>query len=202
MNSKFLAAIALIVSLSCHGHANADVLPTVYGFQLGSQPNLLDCDDPAVRDMTKPPGLIIYKVACSVSYGFTTPERVIVAFPPDETPALAEGGKITLNLHEGSLQAISWSTKGVYDAETILEALMKKFGKPTRSAKTPVENAQGRKFLSWSVTWKKSGYLVSYESISFLQQINHGLVRITTDAAEKRRLLIEEQTQASKKHPL
>lgn len=202
MKTKFLFVITLIVGLTCHVHAFADDLPTVYGFKLGSQPTLPSCTDDAARDLTKFPGIIYYKVACFEKYDFSTPERLSVVFPSDETPSLADGGRISLGIYEGTIEAISWSTRGVYDADKVIDALTKKFGKPTQANKTPILNMKGQQFLSWSVTWKRTGFLVNYETISFLEQINHGVVRIATDSAEKRRLLEQEKRQTAKKNPL
>ncbi len=202
MKTKFLFAITLIVGLTCRVHAFADDLPTVYGFMLGSQPTLPSCADDAARELTKSPGIIYYKVACFEKNDFSTPENLSIVFPSDETPSLADGGKISLGIYEGTIQTISWSTRGVYDADKVIDALTKKFGKPTRTNKTPIVSMKGQQFLSWSVTWKRTGFLVNYETISFLEQINHGVVRIATDSAEKRRLLEHEKRQSAKKNPL
>jgi hypothetical protein len=196
-----LFTIFLLVGLTCHTQVFSDELPIVYGFKLGSQPTLLNCTDDAARDLTKSPGVIYYKVACFTKLQFPS-TILIVNFPSDETPSLAKEGTILLDIYEDTIQSISWGTKGVYDTDIIIEALTKKFGKPTKATNIPISNMNGQRFLNWSVTWKRNGFQVSYETVNFLQQINYGAVKITTDNAEKRRLLILEKKETGKKYPL
>lgn len=201
MKTKLFITILLLVVLTHHMQGFAAELPIVYGFKLGSQPTLPSCTDDAARDLTKSPGIIYYKVACFTKFQ-TSSTTLIVNFPSDETPSLANGGTILLDIYEDAIQSISWGTEGIYDADIVIEALTKKFGKPTKATNTPISNMNGQRFLNWSVIWKRDGFQVSYETVNFLQQINFGAVRIATDSAEKRRLLKIEKKEKEKKHSL
>jgi hypothetical protein len=170
MKTNPLFVITLLIGLLCHTQSFADNLPTVYGFKLGSPPDVLNCADDATKDLTKAP-LIYYKVACFEKLNTPTVETLKIVFPDNETPSLAKGGSIYLSLFEGNIETISWSTNGVYDAENIMNSLIKKFGKPTQSQKTPVSNWKGQKFLEWSATWIRTGFVVNYKTIGELGNI-------------------------------
>ncbi len=87
----------------------------------------------------------------------------------------------TADVVEGRIESISVETTGFKDQESLLEALTKKYGKPVKLEREPVQTGVGAKFDRIHASWKKPD--LNVEFFGLLSSITSGVISVRTDAA-------------------
>jgi hypothetical protein len=176
----------LIAALCLTAHsASASGLPSVYGFTLGAIPEIFPCgtytDQQGQSHETPLNSTCFLRLERDDSTVLKENDQVTVSFASDERPLLSSTGTLNLLILDNKVERIAFSTGGVYDEDTVLPALVKKFGQPTLRHKDLVKNSKGQEFDAGIVEWRRPSYLVTYSPITtWLKHINTGDVQIET----------------------
>jgi hypothetical protein len=100
---------------------------------------------------------------------------------------------------QGSVVSISVGTYGEGWQQNALQDLTAKFGNPTNTKKSLLQNAFGVKVEKISAYWKKPGYTVSFDGVGEERDI--GFITIKSDAEALERRAADEWTNKNKTGP-
>ena len=185
---RTLCGLTLIVAQLCGNPAFSSDLPTVYGIQLGGTLTLPNCSE-ALSEISH--GYRKIKEACYEVKLESLPEWLSVQFPMEEMPDLPNGNEISLMVRDNIVHRIGWGTRGVYDSAPVIEALRKKFGKPTSAKRAKIRDEKGIEYDEWVMEWVRPSYVVIYETINFARLLNTGTVAAYTHEEYVRRMAKE-----------
>jgi len=127
-----------------------------------------------------------------------TEEEVSIKFPLRETPDIANDAVYAI-LIDAKLEGISFVTRGIRDADLVLEKLKAKYGASPTLVNTRVQNRIGASFDAFYAIWIFPDLQAAFHSVS--ETLDHGLVIIDTNkghAWREQRL----KAAAKDKHPL
>lgn len=102
----------------------------------------------------------------------------IIQLPTDAQPSYMQAGLYVSSIN-GKTIAIQLGTTGAPGQEAAAQALVEKFGKPTRFAREPLQNKFGARFVGFTATWKRrDGSEVFFDGLS--DGLDWGHIEITT----------------------
>jgi hypothetical protein len=154
-----------------------------FGVQFGS---------PISQSLPECPKEVVYGVVRYNSYGITAScyedngGGWEIEHVEPMRPALVEA-------IDGRVSFIS-ATFSTADSETVMNALLAKFGKPTESAVTTLQNASGAKFDRTTLRWEGKDVWIIYRSIG--SRSDEGLLTVST-AASRAKMDAERQKAAT-----
>jgi hypothetical protein len=85
-----------------------------------------------------------------------------ITFEAGKYPSLMRGGILEGLQRDGILVGVSFSTHGIDTQEIDLKALTEKYGAPTKSSITQVQNRMGAKYDSVTAIWALSNITVTF----------------------------------------
>src|SRR5262249_47195460 len=89
---------------------------------------------------------------------------VSVVYPFSQAPVLVRRPTLTVTVLEEKIMGISFVTNGFSDTDRVVSALIEKFGAPTKSTSTPLENALGAHFRRVECNWLRQDVTVTYDN--------------------------------------
>lgn len=110
-------------------------------------------------------------------------DEVEIDFPLSEAPTMASYGTIVATIINGTLEGISFNTRGISDNEDVLVTLKEKYGKPTVLIPTKTQNRLGATFDFYIASWKFDNLDVSFFGV--LTTLDKGSVQIDTKIGGK-----------------
>lgn len=188
---RLLVFAALLAIGQAPAVAASDVLPTVFGIQLGAPVSLPECKRPDLPGL--PPSEIASYEPVQDTTCRTQPiqltnspfRRASVMFPHDKEPLIIVADQVSTYFAAGSdgVIAVEASTPSYGRAENIVAELMAKFGKPTVD-RIDKQVVHATPLPSRHVVWHRPGFTVDYQSISD-DDVRYGELMIRTDAYDK-----------------
>jgi hypothetical protein len=168
--------------------AQAEPLPTVFGFQLGAPIVLPECERGTSGRYS-----MDQSQTCERKPGESPkrPNSGFIDFLPSKMPTIVGFNWVTTTVIDGKLEALSAQTLKYTVAEGVIDELTRKFGTPT-SRENETVDVDSVPFPSIHVTWDRPGYSVDYHSVND-RNIKYGILRVETNKA---RALREQQDAA------
>lgn len=178
---------------------------SVFGIDLGQKITMPDCGAGAA--------IFDEKTMCVIRKGdmwrFTTSlqnlekelgtEEISIYFPNNLAPPYLSGIDLGVEMIDGVVESIAFSTAGESVQNDVLAALTKKYGNPTSIRNIPLQNAFGAKIIAIQASWHKSGLFVEFNGAA--GSVDHGRVEVSTERYRKR-YEAWEKTDAAGRKPL
>jgi hypothetical protein len=81
---------------------------------------------------------------------------------------------------DGKVERLSFATDGMHAQQAVLDALVRKFGKPRSTERRPMQNLMGAQFVSIVADWAADSYTVEFEGIE--HSLDTGRVNVKSRA--------------------
>jgi hypothetical protein len=94
------------------------------------------------------------------------------------TPHLVIGRYAIGTIIKGKLEGVSFNTLGIQSQQRDYDALRQKYGEPTETVQSTVQNAYGATYTPIRATWKMDDMIVSIDSAP--GRMDSGFVRVET----------------------
>jgi hypothetical protein len=173
-------AIAALIMMTGYTASAADL--TVFEMQLQQPFAVPECP---YTHITKTVGMysgaqkaMCYELIGDVGAGKNTAitnDTVLIKWPTMGAPRLLGAPFFAMaKIMNGTLEGVSFNTRGIQSQQSDMQALSDKFGKPTSADQPSLQNAFGAKYQSVRAAWDFGEIVVSYDSAP--SSVNSGLV--------------------------
>lgn len=176
------AAVAAVIGLCgpCYGAT------MLFGLTLGAPLQLPQCDFQLLPKMP---------TCVAKARGGSSEDREI-HFAMSEAPDMVRAGVAYPFERDGRMLGIFFETDGVNNQHAVLDALEKKFGKPTSVVRRDVGNLAGARFGALGARWKRSEFTVVFRTGE--DRVDRGTVEIMTAEGLRIRAAEESRKPASR----
>lgn len=119
----------------------------------------------------------------SMSTHFILPKNggIDVDFPEGESPAMVYGW-VMARIIDGKIEGVSFKTVGSDTASDTVQQLTQKYGPPSASSKTPLQNGFGARYVGVEAKWKLTDVEVTFKT-PYLGEVDKGYVVIKSKHA-------------------
>jgi hypothetical protein len=163
---------------------------TVFGLEIGKPVQLPECEfvmiGKEMRDYISP---VHQRTCVTVMRNFYSNAHArTLFFSYADEPKIVDQSKNATNLildQNGALIGLQFPTSGISSQSTVLDQLTTKYGKPTESQATHVQNQLGAQFDVLHALWNLPGITVLFHGA--LTKIDEGFVTIDSPEAAKLR---------------
>lgn len=150
-----------------------------YGSYLGPKQGY--CFKPTSSEEIAQPLVPIRSFSGTQGLVYASGERPSVIFP-------GVGVDAFVDLIDGRLEGVRFKTQGIQSQQQDLETLISKYGKPTSSKTTKLQNGYGATFDNISASWRLKNLTVQFQGVTHWvnHTLNYGNVSIQTDKSVAR----------------
>lgn len=190
-NRSITAAITLLLLA---GTANSSTTTNFMGLTIGDQFALPECKwdgsgytaryasifDQPIRPCWKHSNL-----KAKPGKALNTSGTFEIQFIPtkDKSPRGIDEEFTSLIIINGKIEGIQAPTNGFEDQEYLLNLLVGKFGKPTKSQTKSVQNLAGANFSSQNAQWKRPDAEIFFNGME--SRVNFGFIQVLSPSAQR-----------------
>ncbi|MFJ1470128.1 hypothetical protein QPK29_020650 [Massilia sp. YIM B02787] len=183
---KYLRSLLGTLLSACVGLACADSQGNVFGLEIGKPATLPVCQYTAAGKYAGvQPSLCIEREVDSERFGNYSARRI--HFPVAETPNWFYNDSIVSGYIDGKLENVYVNTSGYSSKDQALEALVKKYGKPTDIFEQEAQNEAGARYKVFNYKWVLPGLYVEFWPVQSTS-LDVGIIRIETPVGKEKRM--------------